>query len=204
MIERIGENVRVVGLNSSARKTGNTLDLLRYALNHLEKTDVKTELLHLVDFNIKPCSNCKYECLYDEKCPIEDDYFALVEKIENADAIIIGAPVYAGSPPAIVKAFLERGNSTTIEQSTETWKNKPVALFVVGSLGNQHSLQTLIAGLSSGYEGIEPIVVGTAVVATRNMNYPDAWREGGLIQDVQNQKLMEKLADRVYKTLTKT
>jgi multimeric flavodoxin WrbA len=203
VIEIIGENVRVLGLNSSARKTGNTRDFLRHALKHLERMDVKTELLHLVDFNIKPCSNCRYECLYDEKCPIEDDYFALIEKIENADAVIIGAPVYAGSPPAIMKAFLERGNSMTIEQSAATWKNKPVALFVIGSLGNQHSLQTLIAGLSSGYGGIEPFLVGTAVVATRNMKYPDAWRNGGLIKDEHNQKLMEKLADRIYRTLTK-
>lgn len=87
----------------------------------------------------------------------------------------------------------------TIEQSTAIWKNKPLAVFIIGSLGNQHSLQTLIAGLSTGCEGIDSIIVGTAIIPTRNLNYPDAWRDGGLIQDHQNKKLMENLAEKIYK-----
>lgn len=99
--------MKVVGLNCSARRTGNTYDLLRHALKRLEKMMIETEMLHITDYDVKPCSKCGYECLYDKKCPIEDDYFNLVDKIKSADAIIIGSPVYAGSPPAILKAFIE-------------------------------------------------------------------------------------------------
>ena len=71
-------------------------------------------------------------------------------------------------------------------------------MFIIGSLGN-HSIQTLIAGLSSSYEGIDPIIIGTAFIVLRNINYPEAWRDGGLIQDQENKKSIESLADKIYK-----
>jgi len=71
----------------------------------------------------------------------------------------------------------------------------------VGSLGNTHTLQGIFSGLPSGYGGIEPLIVGTAIIATRNCKYPDAWRKGGLIDDPANQQLIKKLAERLLSAL---
>lgn len=64
-----------------------------------------------------------------------------------------------------------------------------------------NTLQTIISGLSSGYEGIEPIIVGTAIIPTRNPSYPNAWRDGGLIKDSYNQRIIKKLANKIYREL---
>lgn len=166
--------MKVLGLNASARKEGNTSSLLTYALNINRREEVDAEISHLADFEIRSCSSCKYECLYEKPCPINDEYIRVVEQISRSNGAIIGSPVYGGDMPAILLAFFERANSLSQEQNNKLWKNKPVAIFVVGSLGNTHTLQGILSGLSSGYGGIEPLIVGKAIIATRNGRYPDA------------------------------
>lgn len=160
--------MKVLGLNASARKEGNTSSLLTYALNIIRREEVDAEISHLADFEIRSCSSCKYECLYEKPCPINDEYIRVVEQISRSNGAIIGSPVYAGDMPAILLAFFERANSLSQEQNNKLWKNKPVAIFIVGSLGNTHTLQGILSGLSSGYGGIEPLIVGKAIIATRN------------------------------------
>ena len=193
--------MNVLGLNASARKGGNTSSLLTYALKIIRKAKVDAELLHLSDFKIRSCSGCKYECLYGKPCPLEDEYTKVVEQISCANGTIIGSPVYAGDMPAILKAFFERANSLSLEQISKLWKNKPVAIFIVGSLGNTHTLQGILSGLSSDYGGMEPLIVGTGIIAPRNCKYPDAWREGGLADDPANQQLIKKLVERLLSAI---
>jgi len=71
----------------------------------------------------------------------------------------------------------------------------------VGNLGNTHTLQGILSGLSSGYGGIEPLIVGTAIIATRNCKYPNAWRKGGLADDPTNQQLIRKLVERLLSAM---
>ena len=194
----MGNCLKVLGLNASARKEGNTSSLLNHALEILRRKGMKGELLHLANFKISPCSNCECECLYEKPCPINDEYTKVVKQISNSNGMIIGSPVYGGDIPAILKAFFERGNSLSEKHISKMWKNKPIAIFVIGSLGNTHALQGIFSGLSSGYEGIDPLIVGTAIVPTRNYKYPDAWRKGGLINDPSNQQLIRKLAGRLF------
>jgi len=189
--------MKVLGLNASARKEGNTSSLLAYALKIIEKEKFDAELLHLSDFEIRSCSGCKYECLYEKPCPLEDECIKVIERISRANRTIVGSPVYAGNMSAILKAFFERANSLSLEQISKLWRNKPIAIFVVGSLGNTHTLQGIFTGVSSGYGGIEPLIVGTAIISTRSCKYPEAWREGGLIDDPVNQQLIKKLVERL-------
>jgi len=138
--------------------------------------------------------------LVREAMPIKDEYGKVIERISRANGAIIGSPVY-GDMPAVLKAFFERANSLSQEQNNKLWKNKPVAIFVVGSLGNTHTLQGILSGLSSGYGGVEPLIVGTAIIATRNCRYPDASRKGGLADDPTNQQLIRKLVERLLSAM---
>jgi len=63
-------------------------------------------------------------------------------------------------------------NSLSPEDIAKLLESKPVAVIIIRSLGNQHPLQTIISGLTSGYEGIEPIIVGTAVISTKTRYTP--------------------------------
>lgn len=118
--------MKVLGLNASARKEGNTSSLLAYALKIMKKERVDAELLHLNDFDIRSCSGCKYECLYEKPCPLEDEYTKVIAQISRANRTIVGSPVYAGDMPAILEAFFERANSLSLEQISKLWKNKPL------------------------------------------------------------------------------
>ncbi len=189
-------------MNCSGRRDGNTFELLNYALNKLRILGFDIELLHLVDFNIKPCSNCGYACLYHANCPLEDDLYVLVDRLKRADAIIIGSPVYAGSIPAILKAFLERLNALSFTDFHELLDDKIIAIFIIGSVGNEIALQTIISGLSTKYEGIESIIISTAIIPTGKEYYPSAWRNGGLIRDSYNRMIMDKLVEKLYRIMS--
>lgn len=113
MLKRLfrGDNmVKVLGINGSPRKYGNTAKLLLVALKTAEKLGAETELVHLYDYNIKPCEGC----LCDEQtacgypCAIEDDMKILYDKVLKADALIIATPIYWFNMSSVVKTFIDR------------------------------------------------------------------------------------------------
>lgn len=90
--------MRVVALNGSKRKTGNTVAAINEILDVLQASAITTELIHLVDFSIENCSGCWFCNRNAEgECSICDDLPFLQEKFFQADGIILGSPVYFGS-----------------------------------------------------------------------------------------------------------
>ncbi len=104
------ESVKVLGINGSPRKYGNTYKLLRLALEAAKMEGADTELIHLYDYEIKPCIGCLCDeqtiCRYP--CVIEDDMRSIYDMILEAHALIIATPVYWYSPSAVVKNFIDR------------------------------------------------------------------------------------------------
>lgn len=100
----------VLGVNGSPRKYGNTYKSLRIALMAAEYEDLETELINLVDLDIKPCLGCLCDeqkaCKYP--CVIDDDMRELYDKILEAKGVIIATPIYWFSPSGLTKNFLDR------------------------------------------------------------------------------------------------
>jgi len=104
--------MKVLAINGSPRKQWNTATLLNKALEGAASNGAETELVHLYDLNFKGCIDCK-ECKLKKgasfgKCAYKDELSPLLNKTENADALILGAPIYLGTIPGVVKSFLER------------------------------------------------------------------------------------------------
>jgi multimeric flavodoxin WrbA len=97
--------MRIVGVNGSPRKKGNTQALLKVAMESSGIVDMK--LIHLVDYKILPCDGCG-TCWETKKCPIDDDLEIVLDELVSSDAIILGSPVYYGTPSAQMKAFIDR------------------------------------------------------------------------------------------------
>lgn len=97
--------MRIIGINGSPRKKGNTQALLKVALESSQIENVK--LIHLVDYKIEPCDGCGV-CWETKKCPIDDDLEKIINELVKSDAIIIGSPVYYGAVSAQMKAFIDR------------------------------------------------------------------------------------------------
>jgi len=103
---------KVIILNSSPRKNFNTAKLLKEAQKGAESVGAQAEYFNLYDYNFKGCMSC-FACqrkgsTTEGVCAIKDDIKPILEKCINADAIIIGSPVYFSYPTGMFRCFLER------------------------------------------------------------------------------------------------
>jgi multimeric flavodoxin WrbA len=104
--------MKVIAINGSPRKAWNTATLLNKALEGAASKGAETELIHLYDLNYKGCISC-FACKTKGgksygKCPIQDDLAAIFKKVEDADALILGSPIYLGRVTGEMAAFLDR------------------------------------------------------------------------------------------------
>jgi multimeric flavodoxin WrbA len=104
--------MKIMAFNGSPRKNWNTATLLGKALEGAGSCGAETELIHLYDLNYKGCISC-FACKtlggksYG-RCAVQDDLTAVFNSIEQADAIILGSPIYFGEISGEMKSFMER------------------------------------------------------------------------------------------------
>ncbi len=104
--------MKVMAFNGSPRKKWNTATLLEKALEGAASQGAKTELIHLYDLDFKGCISC-FACKTRGgksygKCAVKDDLTPVFRKIEKADAIILGSPIYFGDVSGEMRSFMER------------------------------------------------------------------------------------------------
>lgn len=100
--------MKVLAINSSARKDGNTALLLGRVLEELRKEGIETELIQLAGQMIQPCKAC-WACGGQGNCVHRKDSFReIFEKMKEADGILLGSPVYSANISANMQALLER------------------------------------------------------------------------------------------------
>ena len=101
--------MKVIGINGSSRRDGNTAIIIRTVFEALEKEGIETRLIQLADYDISPCRGC-FACKGRGNCVFENDGFAgIFSQMTEAEGIILGSPVYSADVSAKMKAFLERG-----------------------------------------------------------------------------------------------
>ncbi len=98
---------KIVGISFSPRRFGNCEISIKEIINNIPE-EVNFDFIHIHKFNIKPCKAC-YSCLFgDGKCPIDDDFMEVFEKIINADGLILAVPSYFLGPNSSFKLFIDR------------------------------------------------------------------------------------------------
>lgn len=100
--------MKVLAVNGSARKDGNTAVLIHRVLEELQKEGIETELIQLAGQSIEPCRAC-WACGGQKNCVHKKDSFRdIFEKMKEADGILLGSPVYSANISAKMQALLER------------------------------------------------------------------------------------------------
>lgn len=104
--------MKIIAINGSPRKNKNTATLLKKALEGAQSCGAETELVHLYDLSYKGCTSC-FACKLKDgksygKCAHRDELTPILRQIEEADAIIMGSPVYLCDVSGQMRAFLER------------------------------------------------------------------------------------------------
>jgi len=113
---------KILGLVVSQRKMGNSEVLVKEIMNSIPE-ECNRELIRLTDLKLQPCNAC-YRCLQPGKeCLIKDDYNFVMNKIKDADAVIIGVPVYLLGPHGTYKMLTDRLMGS--EHLAEFTRDKP-------------------------------------------------------------------------------
>ena len=99
--------MKILGISGSPRRGGNTDILVNKALDAAKANGAEVEFISLAGKNINGCIACA-ECGKDGKCVIDDDIQAIYPKMEEADAIILGTPIYFGQMAAQTKTLMDR------------------------------------------------------------------------------------------------
>lgn len=102
--------MKVVAINGSARKDGNTAILINYVFAELESEGIQTELIQLAGKKIRGCIAC-YKCWdnKDKQCSVKDDFAnECIGKMTEADGMILGSPTYFSDVTTEMKALIDR------------------------------------------------------------------------------------------------
>jgi multimeric flavodoxin WrbA len=100
--------MRVLAINGSPRKGGNTQVMIEQAAKALERCGVEVEQLSLRGYDVRPCNACEVCSSRPWKCPIKDDALEVLKKMRDVDGLLIASPVYGADVTAQLKALLDR------------------------------------------------------------------------------------------------
>ena len=104
--------MKIYAINGSPRKKWNTATLLEKALEGAASKGADTELVHLYDLDYKGCTSC-FSCKLKGgksygKCAMNDGLTPVLAKLAEADAFILGSPIYFGTVTGEMRSCMER------------------------------------------------------------------------------------------------
>ncbi|MEM4032810.1 MAG: flavodoxin family protein [Zestosphaera sp.] len=180
------ESVKVLGLNASPRKYGNTYKLLEVALETASIYGAETKLIHIYDYDIKPCEGC----LSDEQlacrppCINNDDSWALMKEVLGSDALIIATPVFWYGPSGHLKNLIDKLTifENMIFVDGKSWVEGKVAGFI--AVGAEAGAVMTIAYLMSVFNSFGYLIPPWALAYYQGMD--DALKSREVVMDSAN------------------
>lgn len=153
---------KVLILSGSPRKAGNSDILCEEFMRGAVESDNEVEKIRVAEKKIGYCIAC-YACRGTGVCAIKDDMAEVMQKIIDADVIVLASPVYFYSIDAQLKALIDR----TVCRWTEV-KNKEFYYIMTAADSGMESMETTLAcfrGYADCVEGAKEmgIIYGTGV-----------------------------------------
>ena len=137
--------MKVVGFNGSARKDGNTAILINYVFGELENAGIQTEMVQLSGEDIHGCRAC-FKCFNntDGHCAVDNDYLnQCIDRMAQADGIILGSPTYFTDVSAEMKALIDRAGLVA-KANGDMFKRKVGAAVVAARrAGSVHAFDSI-------------------------------------------------------------
>ncbi len=121
--------MKVLLINGSPRKRGNTFQSLQIISECLNQHGIESEIFQIGNEKVRGCISCN-GCCASFRCVFDDDCCnSLIDAIIRADGIIIGSPVYFAGPNGALCALLDRVFYAAAEHGN-LFARKPAAAVV--------------------------------------------------------------------------
>ncbi len=185
--------MKVLLINGSPHKEGNTFVALTEIANQLKKDGVDAEILHLGNKPVRGCIACG-QCRAKQlnRCVFDDDLCnRIVEKLDAADGLIVGSPVYYGQPNGALLAVMQRA----LFSATAKVVNKPAASVAICRR----------AGATAAFQSLNMMfqILNMPIVSSQYWNVAYGREPGEARQDVEGMQTMRTLADNMAWLLKK-
>jgi multimeric flavodoxin WrbA len=137
--------MKVVAFNGSARKDGNTAILVNVVFKELKKAGIKTELVQLAGKKIRGCIACM-KCFENQnkRCALKEDVINdCIEKMLEADGIILASPTYFSDVSAEMKALIDKSGFVAKANQDMFRRKVGAGVIAVRRCGAIHAFDTL-------------------------------------------------------------
>lgn len=137
--------MKVIGINGSPRREGNTGLLIKTVFEELEKEGIETELIQLGGKVVHGCTACgKCREIKDARCHIKNDLLnEIIAKMIEADGIILGSPVYFADITPEMKALIDVSGYVTRGNGHLLKRKVGAAVIVERRGGALHAFETI-------------------------------------------------------------
>jgi multimeric flavodoxin WrbA len=185
---------KVVLISGSPRKGGNTMDMLKIVAEEIAATGIETEIISLSGKNIRACLACP-ECNKDGSCVIDDGSNEIFAKIEQADGLIVGSPVYFGTARGDLMNLLQRLGMYSFRHGH----------FLSGMVGGP-----VVVGRRGGHTAtiqellMFSFICGMTICGSNYWNIAFGRNKGEALDDSEAIATMRKFAQNVAQTIKKT
>ena len=177
--------MKVLLINGSPHKEGNTFVALTECAQQLERNGIETEVAWI---GVKPIRGC-IACLGcknsgNNRCTFDDDVTnQMIEKMKTADAIVVGSPVYYGQPAGQLLCLLQR----MLYAGSAVVKGKPAAAVCVCRRG----------GATAAFQALQmPFqMLNCPIVTSQYWNIVYGGAQGDALRDAEGLQTMRTLAN---------
>lgn len=177
--------MRVLLINGSPHKEGNTYLALSEVAKQLEKNGIEAELLQVGNKPVRGCIACgTCKAKGENRCVFDEDLCnQALAAMAKADALIIGSPVYYGQPNGTLTSLMQR----MAYAGGALMQNKPAAAVAVCRRGGATAaLQTMMMPFQ---------IMNMPLVTSQYWNIVYGRTEGEAALDAEGMQTMRTLAD---------
>lgn len=185
--------MKVLIINGSPRQKGNTALALEEIARQLEKRGIDSEIAWIGNRPVRGCIACNSCKGKPGACVFEDDVCnAFSAKMNDADALIVGSPVYWGQPNGAVMSLIQR----MFYSNGAAFRGKPAAAVTVCRRGGATAaFQTLNMPFQ---------MMNMPVVTSQYWNIVYGREPGQAALDTEGMQTMRTLADNMAALLKAT
>jgi multimeric flavodoxin WrbA len=161
--------LKTLGISSSPRRDGNSDLLLGKALAGAQAAGSAAEFLRLCDYRIEGCREC-YNCSATGDCSTKDDYQPVLDKMLEADRLILATPVFFMTVSAQAKLLIDRGQCLWVRQTVlhkplfEPKRDRRGLLLAVGGSRSRKQFDGVREPVRSFFRSLEVDYLGSLCV----------------------------------------